>query len=77
MDDWYNVTQEDIHIFGGAAFLHQYYNNSPFKALQSVYPEHSWMPWKFGQTPKGIWDKTENQKEFFNWLRCQHLIEGQ
>src|SRR4051812_19934386 len=41
MDDWYKVTQEDIHKYGGA-ILHNYYNGSPSLALQGVYPEHNW-----------------------------------
>src|SRR5690348_9510194 len=55
MDDWYNVTQEDIHKYGGSRLLNGYYSDSPSKALQSVYPEHEWMMWKFGQTSKSFW----------------------
>lgn len=68
MDDWYKVTQNDIFKHGGQSMLDCYYNNSPSQALQAVYPEHNWMPWKFGQTPHGFWEKMENQKQFFDWL---------
>src|SRR4051812_24879003 len=32
MDDWYKVTQEDIHKHGGSGLLHNYYHNSPAQA---------------------------------------------
>ena len=44
------------------------HNGSPFQALQAAYPEHEWLPWKFSNTPKGFWEKKENQKKFFDWL---------
>src|SRR5438132_981027 len=68
MEDWYNVRQENIHKCGGKELLSGYYNNSPSKALQSVYGEHTWVLWKFGQTPKGFWKKIENQRQYFDWL---------
>ena len=46
MDDWYNVTQEDIQKNGGIALLQQH-SNSPSKALQNIYPEHDWELWRF------------------------------
>ena len=56
MDDWYKVTQEDIHKNGGRGPL-DYYNNSPSQALATVYPQHKWEPWKFQSVPKGYWEK--------------------
>src|SRR4051812_24981805 len=71
MDDWYNITQEDIYKHGGYGLLSTYYNNSPSKALQMVYPEYNWTQWRFGYTPHGFWDKQENKREFFDWLAIQ------
>ena len=48
--------------------LDSFYNGSPSQALQAVYPEHEWLPWKFSNSPKGFWKKKENQKKFFDWL---------
>jgi hypothetical protein len=50
MEDWYEVTTEDIRKNGGAAVLF-YYNGSPSSALQSVYPEHFWDLTKFKNKP--------------------------
>src|SRR5437763_1774865 len=66
MDDWYNVTVENIHEHVGSWLLNYYYNGSPSKALQSAYPEHNWMLWRFGRVPIGFWEKPENQREFFD-----------
>src|SRR3712207_7308829 len=37
MDDWYNVTQEDIGKYGGAGLLTSYFNSSQYQALKTVY----------------------------------------
>src|SRR5258708_28965908 len=72
MDDWYNLSQEDIHKHGGCGLLREYFSNSPFAALKAVYPAHDWnMPWKFGHVPQGFWAKLENQRQFFDWIFTQ------
>src|SRR3954468_6942458 len=68
MDDWYKITQEDIFKYGGRGLLKNYYSNSPSKALKAVYSKHYWIPWKFVQTPNGLWCKQENHAQFFNWM---------
>ena len=67
MDDWYNVTQEDFNKNGGGGLL-QVYGDSPSKALQTIYPEHKWMLWRFSKKPTGFWKDMFNQKQFFDWL---------
>lgn len=52
MDDWYNVTQEDIFKNGGRALVREYYSGSPSLALRNVYPEHNWDLEKFSNKPK-------------------------
>lgn len=68
MEQWYDVTREVIQKHGGAGLLRSFYNDSPAKALQEIYPEHNWMPWKFRHVTKGLWDKRDHQKQFFEWL---------
>src|SRR6185437_7791159 len=55
MDDWYNVTAKDICKFGGNTLLTRH-DDSPFKLLQSVYPNHTWKPYKFHHVPLGYWN---------------------
>src|SRR5205823_4894798 len=52
MEDWYKVTQEDIHKHGGrGGLLCIYYNGSPSLALESIYPEHNWELERFKNKP--------------------------
>src|SRR5689334_8574467 len=71
MDDWYNVTVEDINRHGGSTLL-MHYNGSPSKALQCVYPEHNWMMWRFVRTPKGFQEhflhNLEEKKRLLSWI---------
>ena len=55
MDDWYDVTTEDICNCGGGSLMQTYYNDSTTKALKSIYPEHKWMLWRFKNSPNGFW----------------------
>jgi len=70
MADWYNVTLEDIYECGGKALMDDYYNKSIYKALSTIYPTHSWIPWKFNKVPRSFWD-TNMRKRFFQWLGVQ------
>ncbi len=45
--DWYSVTAEQLHHVGVSSVLKNYYNSSLITALQTIYPEHSWLPWRF------------------------------
>src|SRR5690348_16261120 len=68
MEDWYNVTPEDISKAGGQGIISTFYNNSPGKALHILYPEHKWQLWKFSKVPLDYWKDTANQTSFFEWL---------
>jgi hypothetical protein len=46
MEDWYHVSWADLNRFGGVKLLH-YHGNSLHKALQTIYPNHAWKPFKF------------------------------
>lgn len=74
LDGWYNVTVADICRHGGSRLLHAHYNGSPSKALQSVYPEHNWLPWRFSYNPNGFLDICENQRHFFEYLLQRYRI---
>ena len=50
MDDWYGVTQEELHKLGGVGLLANY-NGSPSAALQAAYPEHKWDLTRFINKP--------------------------
>jgi hypothetical protein len=44
------------------------YNNSPYKLLTSVYPEHDWMPWIFARCPREYWADKKNHRKFLEYL---------
>ena len=74
MDDWYKLTADDMSEYGGITLLHLY-NNSPSKALQSVYPEHKWMIWRFKTMPHGYLNEPIDSTEvtrMLDWLG-EHL----
>lgn len=58
LDGFYKISSKDINHYGGQPLLEELYGGSITKALQSVYPNHSWFPWKFeGNLPRGFWDQ--------------------
>lgn len=54
LDRWYSVDLESIRREGGGGLL-AIYNDSLFRLLQEVYPDHEWLPWKFKKLPSSIW----------------------
>ena len=73
MDNWYNITQGAMNTHEKELwrYLKLWFNSSPSQALQTVYPEHDWMPWKFERAPQGFWEKLENHRQFFDWSGTQ------
>jgi hypothetical protein len=70
MEDWYNLKKEDVEKYGGKALLNKFYDNSPLKALQLVYPEHTWCAWKFDdKLPVGFWESKGNQRYIENLVQ--------
>src|SRR5690349_19459903 len=72
MDDWYDLTTEEVINYGGESMLKNHYGTSIYRALRFVYPSHYWMPYKFKKAPSGaiqsaLFD-TEHRKILFDWL---------
>lgn len=78
MDDWYNITVEDIHNNGGHSFL-GFYCGSPSSALQRVYPEHNWQLWRFKVVPNRYWSDVKKDrfqlKAMLDWLGDQLSVK--
>eukprot|EP00026_Physarum_polycephalum_P003249 Phypoly_transcript_03259.p1 GENE.Phypoly_transcript_03259~~Phypoly_transcript_03259.p1 ORF type:complete len:823 (+),score=78.04 Phypoly_transcript_03259:267-2471(+) len=66
MDDWYNIRLGDMRKYG--AKLLEKYKDSLIVALQSVYPEHIFLPWRFNHTRKFIFEDKKYQREYLDWL---------
>ena len=68
MEDWYKITQNDIHSNRGGGLLGNYYNDSPLQFLKSVFPQERWLPWKFTKC-SNIWKDKQIRKDYAIWLR--------
>jgi hypothetical protein len=66
------VSLSDIVERGGASMMTSIYENSPSKALQTVYPEINWQIWRFEKVPNRFWDNLANQRDYMNWI-ANHL----
>jgi hypothetical protein len=42
MEDWYKITQNDIHNKCGSGLLQSYYNSSPVLFLKTIYSNYKW-----------------------------------
>jgi hypothetical protein len=62
------VSINDVKKLHGGTLLSKFYGNSLVMALQSVYPQHQWNPYRFLYIPKKHWDDPKDQREFFEWL---------
>ena len=47
------------------------YNSSPSLLISSIFPEHEWLPWLFGNTSMNYWDDVNNQIKYVNWAGKQ------
>jgi hypothetical protein len=62
IEDWYQITQQQILDFHGRGLL-SHYNGSPTKFVMTVFREYHLKPYKFS-SPKGYWENKENQKSY-------------
>lgn len=77
MEDWYEVTVDEVHRYGGARLIDGYYNGSPSKALKSIHPGHNWVLEKFKHKPKHLWESYFEQRNLFlHWNGDAALPKG-
>lgn len=62
-----NLTQKTFkeHNLGG--LLNNYYNGSPYQALEEAY-KGKFLPWELSSTPIGFWDIKANRITAIKWL---------
>eukprot|EP01114_Cavostelium_apophysatum_P021582 TRINITY_DN7577_c0_g1_i1.p1 TRINITY_DN7577_c0_g1~~TRINITY_DN7577_c0_g1_i1.p1 ORF type:complete len:631 (-),score=127.68 TRINITY_DN7577_c0_g1_i1:279-2171(-) len=70
IDDWYQISREQIEEFGGAGLL-QYYNGSPVALVTSLIPDHDWKMWRFKRVPNNFWQDENNVREYLRWLTVE------
>lgn len=63
MDGLYSLSPEVVKQHGAKALLEVLFNGSLATALQTIYPSHRFLPWRFQQNvPHGYWNSKENQR---------------
>jgi hypothetical protein len=71
MESWYNLSVEDLAKHGGWRLL-MAYSGSPANVLKTVFPEHKWLPWKFGSNKNRLRDV--DLKELVSFLQEEFKI---
>jgi hypothetical protein len=57
---------------GGSSLLK---TNGLSQLLLEVYPNYSWLPWKFSSYPSNYWDDFKNQRKFMDWAGKEMKIK--
>jgi len=77
MEAWYKVNNQLIVDHGGRALLALHGNSLP-ALLTAVFPDHSWDPLRFTNTPRNYWLSLEHQRTFMDSLgRSLGFAEGE
>jgi hypothetical protein len=66
--DWYKLSSELIHKYGGGGLIYTHYQNSVYKFLTKLIPDYKFLPWKFKCSYRGLWENIETHKDYANWL---------
>eukprot|EP01118_Nematostelium_gracile_P009093 TRINITY_DN3048_c0_g1_i1.p2 TRINITY_DN3048_c0_g1~~TRINITY_DN3048_c0_g1_i1.p2 ORF type:complete len:336 (+),score=65.90 TRINITY_DN3048_c0_g1_i1:28-1035(+) len=76
-EDWYRVKKEEIIDHDKYGLLDQLYDGSLRKALEDLYPDHKWLPWKFDESmPLGKWREMHVQRDFMDYLAKELNIKN-
>ncbi len=73
VDDLYQYKAHVIKRDGGSGAICAGYGGSLVLALESVYPEYHWKPWKFAITHQGFWDDIVHHRHFLNYISKERL----
>lgn len=63
--------RSDIRKLGGTRPLAIFYQFSHIRALQALYPQHEWLPWKFVANSRSFFATRENRAIFLRWAGKQ------
>eukprot|EP01118_Nematostelium_gracile_P011139 TRINITY_DN3913_c0_g5_i2.p1 TRINITY_DN3913_c0_g5~~TRINITY_DN3913_c0_g5_i2.p1 ORF type:complete len:268 (-),score=55.70 TRINITY_DN3913_c0_g5_i2:3-806(-) len=66
-EEWYSITKHQVKKHGGEGIL-KMFNGSVKTALEKIYDDHDWLPWKFEHAPAGTWDTISSQRDFMFYL---------
>jgi hypothetical protein len=66
-EHWYAMQTSIIRHTSGYSLL-QRYEGSLYKLLADVYPQYSWLGWRFEKIPNKYWDNAEHEKSYMEWF---------
>jgi len=52
------------------------FDSSPTAIVSALYPDHTWLIWKFTASPQRFWLKHENRLAFLEWFRKEKGYES-
>jgi hypothetical protein len=70
LENFYKLSFSYVYNNEGGGLL-ALYDGSLLKALQTLYPSHEWLPWKFKHVPRNFWESFGNQKMFLDWCATE------
>ncbi len=68
IEDWYNITVDDIWSNHGGGLLCNYYKNSAILFVQTMFSTYIWLEWKFNKVTRNYWDDIDNHKKYASYL---------
>lgn len=71
LEAWYELTAPRLAELRVLPLVKRFYRGSLYAALSDLYPEHTWLPWKFKCAPRGVWMARATRKAFFDWAARQ------
>lgn len=77
LEGWYAINRAKlVEARSDAKSALRYFSGSFVDALQVLYPEHEWLPWRFPKVKAGYWDDAAAQRAFFDWCAIQLQIQS-
>jgi hypothetical protein len=69
LEDWYVISREMIGASKGLQLLENFYDNSLFIALETVYPQTNWLPWKFqAEECRKAMNRRTFRRSYLDWI---------
>lgn len=70
MSDWYQISNKMIQQHGGTPMLN-YHSESSQAAIMFAFDDHDWLPWKFANRRRDLFDDLKVARSFLEWVGSQ------
>ncbi len=68
VEDYYQLTTDDLKENRGAAVLMYWWRSSAIGAVKECFPEYDWKEWCFHCCPRAFWHDPKNHRRYMDWL---------